>query len=93
MDVVIRKYYLTPEEQKEYRTKFFITFESEGKVLEIYDQSIYDISNIELPPYFFLAKENTTLNWATLSEDLYDEYVNQWVIKQGDNHNLGRWEH
>lgn len=89
MDVVVRKYTLTPEEQIEHKTKFFITFESKGKVLEIYDQSIYDVSEIELPAYFFLARENTTLDWVTLqSEELYDEYVNQWVIKQGDNHKL-----
>ena len=92
MDVVVRKYTLTPEEQIQYKTKFFITFESKGKVLEIYDQSIYDVSEIELPAYFFLAKPHITLNWVTLqSEELYDEYVNQWVIKQGDNHKLEQW--
>ena len=94
MDVVVNKYSLTPEEQKKYKTKFFITFESGGRVLEIYDQSIYDVSQIELPAYFFLARENVTLDWGTLPNyELYDEYVHQWIIKQGDNHNLGQWEH
>ena len=93
MDVVVRKYYLDYSEMNKYKTKFFITFESKGTVLEIYDQTLYDVSLMELPPYFFLAKSKFQLEWVTLpSEELYDEYVNQWIIKQGNKHKLGEWK-
>ena len=91
MDVAVRKYYLEPEEVKEYNSQFFITFESGGKVLEIYDQTIYDVSEIELPEYFFLARESIYLNWVTLQdEEMYDHFVHEWIIKNDHKHKVER---
>jgi hypothetical protein len=91
MDIAVRKYYLQPEEVKEYNSEFFITFESGGKILEIYDQTVYDVSEIEFPEYFFLARESIYLNWVTLeNEEMYDIYVHEWIIKNDYKHKVER---
>ena len=82
----VQKFPLKFGEQKDYKTKFFITFSSLGSILEVYDDTLYDVSDTDFPKTFFKYRDEVIkLDTIKVPEkEHYGDYIHQWLVDNKD---------
>lgn len=82
----VQKFPLNFGEQEDYKTKFFITFSMAGSILEVYDDTLYDVSDTDFPKTFFKYRDDVIkLDTIKVPEkEHYGDYIHQWLVDNKD---------